>query len=491
MNNYKKGFAHAIFIIIGLLVLVVAVGGTVAVVRENSKPKTEMPVVLNNNVVNETKDWKTYRNDKYGFEFKYPSNLKVNNGDSCTNDSSISIGELYIARYNKDVTDTYEIAKIEFDKTNDKTPKSGGYVTPGYTTSEIKSSILGNYFSFVNTLSLGDGGGLGFETWPEHEALYFKVGGNNVLRAVFLTNNELYSKIISTLKVIDVSEATGSKTYTNSEYGFEFKYPGTFSVKENNSGNSPFEYEVCVSPRANGNSSQQSGQIEKYKEVIQVFVVAKSNQSQTYLNSNPPTGGLTSFLKENGDFFFKFQAYESQVEILKSISSTFKAVPIKDVIRKDWKTYVNNDYGFELKYPAYFGEFAKIDSTTWEATDYPVPSKFATLGIKVYTNISSQTLFQGIGYGETVKFDLVKKQFYTTAGRDDYKYVEKKFSNGNLYMQTSTGEGGDGWWGSSTVYLIFNEKNNHIVALSTGNNPNTYNRGPKLEEIFVTFKFTN
>src|SRR3989344_1111842 len=343
MNNYKKGFAHAIFIIIGLLVLVVAVGGTVAVVRENSKPKTEMPVVLNNNVVNETKDWKTYRNDKYVFEFKYPSNLKVNNGDSCTNDSSISIGELYIARYNKDVTDTYEIAKIEFDKTNDKTPKSGGYVTPGYTTSEIKSSILGNYFSFVNTLSLGDGGGLGFETWPEHEALYFKVGGNNVLRAVFLTNNELYSKIISTLKVIDVSEATGSKTYTNSEYGFEFKYPGTFSVKENNSGNSPFEYEVCVSPRANGNSSQQSGQIEKYKEVIQVFVVAKSNKSQTYINSNPPTGGLTSFLKENGDFFFKFQAYESQVEILKSISSTFKAVPIKDVIRKDWKTYVNND----------------------------------------------------------------------------------------------------------------------------------------------------
>lgn len=80
MNKYKKGFAHVIFIAIGVLVLVGAVGTTVAVVNKKYGPKEETPAVSDSAASEkkgEMKDWKTYRNEKYGFEFKYPTDAIV------------------------------------------------------------------------------------------------------------------------------------------------------------------------------------------------------------------------------------------------------------------------------------------------------------------------------------------------------------------------------------------------------------------------------
>lgn len=70
--------------------------------------KSEAPVINSNNqnqtsttpstntttqtiVPNETSNWQTYRNDKYGFEFKYPQILRLNIQDVMGNGSIVSI----------------------------------------------------------------------------------------------------------------------------------------------------------------------------------------------------------------------------------------------------------------------------------------------------------------------------------------------------------------------------------------------------------------
>lgn len=74
MNKYKKGFAHIVFIAIGVVVLMGAVGTTVALVNRNSEQKKVTPVVQNN-TKNEMRGWKTYK-DEF-IEFQYPLNYSA------------------------------------------------------------------------------------------------------------------------------------------------------------------------------------------------------------------------------------------------------------------------------------------------------------------------------------------------------------------------------------------------------------------------------
>ncbi|MDO8590454.1 MAG: hypothetical protein Q7R65_00565 [bacterium] len=84
--QYKKGFAPVALIVI----LVILAGGGYILVKKSKvqSPKQETKVeqnvvsgTENQTVTDETKDWKTYKNDKYGFEFKYPIGYKTNGVD--------------------------------------------------------------------------------------------------------------------------------------------------------------------------------------------------------------------------------------------------------------------------------------------------------------------------------------------------------------------------------------------------------------------------
>jgi len=71
-NNKLQGISS--FVIILIIVATLGVGGVASGAdmqpeeRETTQP--EQKVTLN------TDDWKTYRNEEYGFEFEYPSTLK-------------------------------------------------------------------------------------------------------------------------------------------------------------------------------------------------------------------------------------------------------------------------------------------------------------------------------------------------------------------------------------------------------------------------------
>ena len=80
MNMNKKGFANITLVVVIVVILVGAVG-YFAFVKKPALPETQnttLPTSNNNNVpqnpaANETANWKTYRSEQYGFEFRHPT----------------------------------------------------------------------------------------------------------------------------------------------------------------------------------------------------------------------------------------------------------------------------------------------------------------------------------------------------------------------------------------------------------------------------------
>ena len=76
----KKGFA-ALPVLLIILAFVAAVGAYFVLTQK--QPLTTPPIVSNpipNTTQNDTSDWKTYTNNGYGFEIKYPADLNASAG---------------------------------------------------------------------------------------------------------------------------------------------------------------------------------------------------------------------------------------------------------------------------------------------------------------------------------------------------------------------------------------------------------------------------
>jgi len=90
--QYQKGFVN--IVLIGVLVLIVAVGGYLTWSKKSNQVAQNTTQNLASQEVNnietktpatttsdETADWKTYTNAQYGFEFKYPKDWELNEKD--------------------------------------------------------------------------------------------------------------------------------------------------------------------------------------------------------------------------------------------------------------------------------------------------------------------------------------------------------------------------------------------------------------------------
>lgn len=79
MKNNQKGFAPVLLILIAVAVIV---GGVYLYTQNSQKEESKLGIIIENSVSTTEKtqstqktneDWKTYRDEKYGFEFQYPS----------------------------------------------------------------------------------------------------------------------------------------------------------------------------------------------------------------------------------------------------------------------------------------------------------------------------------------------------------------------------------------------------------------------------------
>jgi hypothetical protein len=170
----------------------------------------------------ETADWKTYTNNKYGFEFKYPTELIIEeqsadhtwlgkqiafyispvNPTDCRGDCPV------INRTEKAIVNSLERTKLE------------GYVGSigGATPQSYLSYVyFRNNYYFIFTL---------YE-------LNKDINGSDNRQIGKITEEKikLFDQILSTFKFLDTQDETaGWKTYKNDNLGFEFKYPSSFNV---------------------------------------------------------------------------------------------------------------------------------------------------------------------------------------------------------------------------------------------------------------------
>jgi len=108
----KKKFLIPLIIIIGVLIIGGGIFAYFQFFKEGVKTEGEEQK-------NETADWKTYKNEQYGFEFKYPSDWMVTEKDADKTDT-IKDGHLFeVSKYGTvgaaEISGVFEVNVFNFD----------------------------------------------------------------------------------------------------------------------------------------------------------------------------------------------------------------------------------------------------------------------------------------------------------------------------------------------------------------------------------------
>ena len=191
-------------------------------------PEVETIVRVIKEVEDSTPEWKTYRNEEYGFEFNYPNDFQKDSlnflrpnflkGEilSVLGDMPNLSVEIYSNPSNLGIQDWYlqTLSNKEYTVSDSASRRSTLIVVDGQDAIRLDSVVF-NFLKRRVYISLGKYV-VGLETSvPSQgsESEWF---------------NENYDKIVSTFKFIEpISEIDISdwKTYRNEQYGFGFKYP--------------------------------------------------------------------------------------------------------------------------------------------------------------------------------------------------------------------------------------------------------------------------
>jgi len=181
------------------------------------------------------------------------------------------------------------------------------------------------------------------------------------------------------------------ETYSNTTYGFEIKYPGTWSVVDDlaNGANiadpkniNQNRISVFVYQNDPENSMRDVNQITSMESVKFHGLDAKQFGGESGI-----TGKSSTFLvaKSNLDYYVLI----SPADMYDQVFSTFKFTE-KLGATADWKTYTNSKYGFELIFPDAWKGYKVIDHDTQIIFELPssekIPGSDSNLWELLYLN---------------------------------------------------------------------------------------------------------
>lgn len=162
---------------------------------------------------NEAANWKTYTNTKYGFEFRYPSSWPKVTAISAFSGDYLPTGRSFVAIY----PDSYPAQDFSGRIDVYDVPKSQVLKDNPYTKYGVKapdSTINGITWTQYDTLN-------GKDFFTEKAGKTYEVSASE----------EITNQILSTFKFLDQANETSDwKTYTNTQFGIEFKYPSDASI---------------------------------------------------------------------------------------------------------------------------------------------------------------------------------------------------------------------------------------------------------------------
>jgi hypothetical protein len=223
-----------------------------------------------------TKDWQTYRNEEYGFEFQYPEELFIAEKNELDDKITILLRDKdYLERRYSPITTI--LVKNNKNKS---------------TLNQVITTIKDKYISVD----------------PDIEKEY-KIGNVKAYQIVYLDPSGYYDvfikddniyeinsdggveKIISTFKFIDSDEVTADwQTYRNEEYGFEVKYPSDYYLSDIYSTNE----KIIFDTEGPGSGLQ-----------IDIMNILLSSRINVLTSEQWNSSGVTEFNGINWDLFYR------------------------------------------------------------------------------------------------------------------------------------------------------------------------------------------
>ncbi|MBI2409455.1 hypothetical protein HYV30_00215 [Candidatus Kaiserbacteria bacterium] len=216
--NYSRGFIAPVVLII-LAVLLLG-GGAYVWTSQNASPQLDAikNFFANEQATSQIADWQTYRNEQYGFEFKYPPTVAYS-------------GESYLMEIVRDNPDDLE----------------GGLLSNCLFGGLISARIQGTYSNKLGYrgISLCISQAIFEETsgtvyryggMREGEYAWFPIGQNSLRinnQEQLLTETD-FRLLVASVKIMYPPTA-GWKAYRNEEYGFSFTVPDGYSINASSS----------------------------------------------------------------------------------------------------------------------------------------------------------------------------------------------------------------------------------------------------------------
>lgn len=309
---------------------------------------------------------KTYTNTQYGFEFKYPSTWTVQ--EAQTADAKKAGIIMTASHATPAVRDYYNDLVISYwPDINDEYARGGSWA--GMRT----YSGLADYLSVKNSTK-NSLGGITVAGVPGYAV---SVGGMGMNYAVMIEKNGIYQidfpsawdasklseeqkTVLSTFKFTDPT--AGWKTYTNTQYGFEVKYPADWKEIVGTASQATLSKVSLVKP---------AGPSEEFPDTLDISVLSLtverlfSEAHPSYRNiesvqfagisaqkfNNAPLESMGRAdhtliaVPRNGSLILL--DYQTDADV-NQILSTFK---FSDPTA-GWKTYTNTQYGYSFKYPS-------------------------------------------------------------------------------------------------------------------------------------------
>ncbi|MBP9711899.1 MAG: hypothetical protein KBD55_02580 [Candidatus Pacebacteria bacterium] len=434
--------------------------------------------------------WETYTDPEYGYELMYPSNWTPDpgylEGFNVTSPNNIILLSVNRGPWFED---------LELNRNTAVFKSSVGVMlnSPYEKLIKLEDLMIKGYPAVHYTDEYFKGG-----VASGVESVWAIRVGNSVYTLDFFTNsskeefvkeNETISKIISSFKFTEKENVyADSKTYTSTQYGFEFKYPDQgieiipFSREDKtegmyvNIGESQFKYEEGLQELASG-------------EKTQVVMIDGKNYPMW---SGPAGVEGTSYrvilgINKEIDFYCDYTC-DSDKKIFDKILSTFKFTNTK-IDTSNWKKYTDTKYGFEFEYPSIYSIDASRSDNASKWTPSIVMTTKKTLSVEEGSmGVSNDAL--NILPRASVEFIknnfqlpepfIFSEEYFSLRQRGYNKYFGKVFIDESIGFQLDYNSGE-----SITFYSIFDNKDGTYFIVSMNEGYSYY-----YDQILSTFKFT-
>lgn len=237
--NIRRGYFFVSLCILFLIIIPLLISGGISVWQYAGAQKQQTKSSEQQKTQDETANWRTYADTQYGFSFKYPTDWNTSKqGVYTVLDSSDYSGEIITSPIGQKVTSGTRIFISPHENLKSFTPNQ---LVQDYVTQENRKQI-----------TVGGVQGIVLDTVVEggiNETVIALVK-NNFTYMITRTypesyknqNEKIFDQIISTFKFTDQNQTTDTsnlKTYTNTQYGFEVKYPTDTRVLETNNYTTP------------------------------------------------------------------------------------------------------------------------------------------------------------------------------------------------------------------------------------------------------------